>query len=173
MQRDFLTDDERNYLEEHLPKVIELFKDAHEELRTELLNKCFPVVKKLKKSEFTSLLFEDPITAYTCGYCFYFARIMKSIFSDLEFVVESNTNEFPTHIFLKSKNEVFDITYNSKETKLEYRKANICDLKYITLFFCNMDENMYEKLKYKFYRNIKAYLENKKGYAYHKEKYKK
>lgn len=162
MKKEFLTDEERIYLEENLNDVIELFKDAHEELRLELKSKCTRTRNKLERSDFTYLLFKEPITCYTYGYCFYFARITKTIFPHSEFVV-NEVNDYLKHVFLKLDSNVFDIEYNDKksETTLMYRDANEKDLKYITKWFGHMDIDMYEKLKYKFYRNIKSYLADK------------
>lgn len=154
MKKEFLTNEERLYLEEHLEEIIELFKQAHDEIKEELNNKCCLVKKRLSSKTTTDLFFKDSITAYTRGYCFYFARIMKTIFMNYNFVMQ------PGHILLKNEERVFDITYED-QSYMYYYDADAKDLKRVRLGFREMDQELYEKLKYKFYRNIKSYLADK------------
>ena len=169
MRKEFLTDEERAFLEEHLTNVIGLFKQAHYELVNEISN-----LKRITEYELEILnenqFLNNSEFAFMNGCCFYFARIMKTIFPEYTFVIEclKDYKNYPTHILLRKGDKFFDILYD-ENTKFKYqyyknhpikfyRDADDKDLKYARKKFAIIDDEIYGKLKYKFYRNIKVYL---------------
>lgn len=159
MRTDFLTEEERLYLEEHLEEVILVFRQSCDELKEEL-KIIYKVNGAFEHSSYNRFLKWSIDTFFTCGYCFYFARIMKTIFTTATFVVEF-TGARRVHFLLNYNGTIFDIYKIENEYRWDYKDANSSDLKYARTKFKKMDQELYEKLKYRFYKNIKEYLADK------------
>lgn len=166
MKHDFLTEEELEFLSNNISDVVELFKQAHIEVKVELQYMCNTSRHKLldNNSSYKKIL-TFPETAYNDGYCFYFARIVKNIFPESRFAVVRD-DDLPTHIFLEYNGELIDINFNDEEKPFDLSNgdyAKLEDLSYANSMFHEMNNEVYEKLKYKFLRNVKSYL-NKKFY---------
>lgn len=164
MKHDFLTDEELIFLTDNISDVVELFKLAHIEVKEELHHMCNTRRHKLLDNNISyKKILTYPETAYNDGYCFYFARIFKTIFPKSRFAVVRDDN-LPTHIFLEYNCELIDINFNDEDKPFDLTNgdyAMIDDLSYANNMFHEMNKEIYEKLKYKFLRNIKNYLNEK------------
>ena len=168
MKKEFLTDEERLYLEEHLSDVINLFKQACAELKEEL-KQIYNTKGNFDDKSYNRFLKWAIDDFFTCGYCFYFVRIMKTIFPTSTFVVEF-TGSRRVHILLNNNGVIFDIYKMENKYRWDYRDANDKDLRWARTKFSIMNQELYEKLKYRFYKNIKNYLNEQLGNPYIKNK---
>lgn len=180
MKGKFLTDEEILYLEDNLSDLILLLKNAYDELQDEIFNsnKLDDYAKEiLKENNF----FKDYKYAFTNGCCFYFARLMKTVLPNFIFVMRT-TNDFYylniyTHVLLRKGYKYFDVNYEKDNINVYrfdhyiYTDADNKSLEFARTRFSILDDDIYEKLKYKFYRNIKAYLKqnNNKVITYKKK----
>ena len=167
MKHNFLTEEELEFLSNNIADVVELFKEAHIEVKVELQYMCNTIRHKIldNNNSYKKILLQ-PETAYNDGYCFYFARIIKTIFPDSNFIVIQDDYELIDHIALEYNGELIDINFNDEEKPFDLsnaKYANIEDLSYANNMFHSMNNEIYEKLKYKFLRNVKSYL-NKNFY---------
>lgn len=171
MKGEFLTSDEIIYLEQHLSELILLLKNAYDELQDEIFNsdKFDDYEKEILKE---NAFFKDYKYAFTNGCCFYFARLMKTVLPDYIFVMRT-TNDFNyfnmyTHVLLRKGCKYFDVNYEDDNINIYrfdhyiYTDADNKSLEFARTHFSILDDEIYEKLKYKFYRNIKDYLKSKK-----------
>ncbi len=165
MKHDFLTEEELDFLSNNISDVVELFKEAHIEVKEELMNMCNTSRHKiLNNNKSYKKILTYPTTAYNNGYCFYFARIMKTLFPDSAFVVIHDDYELIDHIAIEYKGNLIDINFNDDEKTFDLSNSQYAtkkDLSYANNMFHEMNNEIYEKLKYKFLRNIKDYLDKK------------
>ncbi len=167
MKKSFLTNEETLFLEENLDILLKLFKSAHQEMIDEFYNDYF-LQKNRDYTLYSSTFLNSTEFAFSNGYCFYFARLLKTVLPHYKFIIKFSEidRDLRVHILLKheSKEGYFDVSYGHKIyncPKGLYKDTDNYDLWYAKKCFGKLDKEIYEKLKYKFYRNIKEFLNAK------------
>lgn len=154
------SEEERQYLKGNINDVILIFCESHMELK-----------KKLKKNEKkTEQLFQNDYYrketflkessyAFSSGYCFYFARIMKKVFPDFKYYF----NEYGIHVIIGDGNLFFDINgvvdiFSQELDMYIYFLATTENLQKAKKEFPYLDDEIYEELKSIFYNKLREYL---------------
>ena len=176
MNENFLNKEERIFLEEHVEDLIEIFCTSHEDLKTWLKSLDENTIKEYFDSNIQYEFFmKEAKIVYSYGYCFDFVKILKPLFSNSSFIFNREKN----HVLLNCDKFIIDINgvyykydnFNSKFKK--YINADDDMLKYSSLKFNGLNDEVYSKLKNIFYKNLKNYLKvsmsfeeyiNKKNY---------
>ena len=89
------------------------------------------------------------------GYCFYFARLLKSIYKDALFVVGDKNYAHIGHIFIKINDNIYDVL--GKRTLKNYYVLTNEELEMIALNHKYIDKDVYEKFKEYFYDYVDLY----------------
>lgn len=86
------------FLEENVETVIELIKKAY------LSTKAY-----YKDKIIDDFLYFNMDYVFNNGYCFYFAKMLKSVYKNADFVVVDKNYAHISHIFVLINDEVYDI----------------------------------------------------------------
>lgn len=90
------------------------------------------------------------------GYCFYFARMLKSIYKNAKFVVADKDYAHISHIFILINDEVYDV--NGKRMLKRYFVLTNNELEKIDINHNHIDDEVYAKFKSYFYEYLSQYM---------------
>ena len=141
----YIDEDLNLFLEDNVEAIIELVKKSYDETKKYFLGK--------KKEDF---LYFNKYVTFKNGYCFYFARLLKSIYKNGKFVVVDKNYAKISHIYLMINNEIYDIGGKRSLNKL-YILTND-DIKFINENHFQIDEEVYKKFKQFFKENVNKYI---------------
>lgn len=142
--RFYIPDNEYDFFYENVEAVIELAKKAYNS------TKCY-----YKDDKTEDFLYFNINKTFMNGYCFYFARLLKSIYKDALFVVVDKNYAHIGHIFIKINDNIYDVL--GKRTLKNYYVLTDEELKLIALNHKYIDKDVYEKFKEYFYDYVDLY----------------
>ncbi len=133
------------FLEENVDAVIELIKKAY--LST----------KDYYKDKITDdFIYFNMDYVFNNGYCFYFARMLKSVYKNAKFIVADKNYAHISHIFILINNEIYDI--KGKRNLKKYFILTNKELKMIGKNHRHVDDNIYGVLKTYFNKYLEEYI---------------
>ncbi len=133
------------FLEENVDAVIELIKKAY--LST----------KDYYKDKITDdFLYFNMDYVFNNGYCFYFARMLKSVYKNAKFIVADKNYAHISHIFILINNEIYDI--KGKRNLKKYFILTNKELKMIGKNHRHVDGNIYSVFKTYFNKYLEEYI---------------
>lgn len=133
------------FLEENVDAVIELIKKAY--LST----------KDYYKDKITDdFIYFNMDYVFNNGYCFYFARMLKSVYKNAKFIVADKNYAHISHIFVLINNEIYDI--KGKRNLKKYFILTNKELKMIGENHRHVDGNIYSVLKTYFNKYLEEYI---------------
>lgn len=142
----YYVDDELNcFLEENIEAVIELIKKAYVSTK-----------EHYKNNVYDDFLYFDIEKVFTNGYCFYFARVLKSVYKNAKFVVADKNYAHISHIFILINNEVYDI--KGKRNLKNYFVLTNIELKIIDKNHNRINDDIYKTLKCYFNKYLVEYI---------------
>ncbi|MGN1268198.1 MAG: hypothetical protein ACI4U0_01640 [Candidatus Aphodocola sp.] len=143
----------RYYIDDELYEFLQ--KDV--EAVIELIKKAYKSTKEYYENKITDdFLYFNMYKTFTNGYCFYFARLLKSVYKDGKFVVSDKNYATFSHILLKINDDIYDI-----KGKRELKKYYILDNKIIHKIDENhniINEEIYKTFKKYFYEYLEQYV---------------
>ena len=155
--RYYVDKDTLDFFEQDVEAIIELLKKAYISTKEYYIN---------NKSE--DFLYFSTYKTFMNGYCFYFVRLLKSIYKNATFVVRDKNYAHISHIFIKIDGEIYDI-YGKRNLK-EYYELTNADTEMIALNHKIVNEDVYKTFKKYFYEYLDLYIEyNKKFIKYYKK----
>ena len=110
--RHYADEDLNKFLEENIEAVIELLKKAYVSTKKYYKNKV--------QDDF---LYMNTYVTFNHGYCFYFARMLKSIYKKAKFVVVDKNYAHISHIYLYINGYIED-SYESQSTGMILAQDN-------------------------------------------------
>ena len=144
--RHYVDDNLNEFLEENIEAVIELLKKAYVSTKKYYENKI--------QDDF---LYMNTYVTFNHGYCFYFARMLKSIYKNAKFVVVDKNYAHISHIYLYINGYMYDV--NGKSRLNDFLILTDNELKEININHNKVNEEVYEMLKSYFYLYLKKYVE--------------
>ena len=144
--RHYVDDNLNEFLEENIEAVIELLKKAYVSTKKHYENKI--------KDDF---LYRSIYVTFNHGYCFYFARMLKSIYKNAKFVVADKNYAHISHIYLYINGYMYDVNGRRKFNNFFVLTNN--ELKEININHNKVNEEVYEMFKSYFYLYLKKYVE--------------
>ena len=153
----YVDKDEEEFLEGHVEEVIRLIVKAYfstKEFYKDRLEVC------------PDFLYFNANKTFSNGYCFYFARILKSIYKNASFVVYDEAYAHISHIYTLINNETYDV--HGKCNLQKYHILTNDELKLISKNHKSIDDEIDDVLKKYFYEYLNEYknkLINFTGYS--------
>lgn len=144
--RYFIDSDLSIFLEENIEAVIELLKKAYESTK-----------KHYKDNAVDDFLYWNANFTFTHGYCFYFARMLKSIYRHAKFVVADRKYAHIAHIYLYVNGYMYDVT--GKRKLDNYFVLTTKELNKINVNHARLKPEIYETFKEYFYLYLKQYVQ--------------
>lgn len=149
--RYYVDEDAKDFLEENIEAVIELIKKAYLSTKEYYGNKITE-----------DFLYMNTRRTFTNGYCFYFARILKSIYKNAKFVVADKHYAHISHIYIYINGYMYDVN-GKRKLKRHYTLTNE-ELQKIRLNHMPIDNDVYCKFKDYFYKYLDEYMTYNKQY---------
>ncbi len=143
--RYYVDNELNNFLENNVEDVIELIKKAYEKTR-EFYNGTF----------IDDFLYFPANNTFNNGYCFYFARMLKTIYKNASFVVRDKHYAHIGHIFILINEKVYDV--NGEHTLKGYYVLTDKELRMIGLNHHEVNEKVYETFKEYFHKYLNNYV---------------
>ncbi len=143
--RYYVDKDLNDFLEDNVEAVIELIKKAYESTK-EFYNGTF----------IDDFLYFPVNKTFNHGYCFYFARMLKTVYKNAAFAVRDKQYAHISHIFIVINGQAYDV--NGKHTLKDYYTLTDKELKIIGLNHNRINEKVYETFKKYFWRYLNSYI---------------
>ncbi len=153
------SEEERQFLKDNINEVISIFCESHEELKKKMKDNKKDLKQLFESNDSIRIFFSESSYTFKAGYCFYFTRIMKTIFPDFEFYFNEDVN----HVIIGNGNLFFDINgvvsiFSEQLDMYTYFLATKENLQTVRNRFLYLDNEIYIELKSIFYNKIKEYL---------------
>ena len=149
--RYYVDKDTMNFLEENVEAVIELLKKAYISTKEYYRGKAF-----------SDFLYFNVYRTFTNGYCFYFARMLKSIYKNACFVSYDKYYAHISHIFIKIKDDIYDVY--GKRNLSKYDRLENEELQKISLNHREVESEIYETFKRYFHNYLNLYISYNKSF---------
>lgn len=143
--RYYVDEDANVFLEENVEAVIELVKKAYLSTKKYYNNKI--------EEDF---LYMNTFKTFNKGYCFYFARMLKSVYKNAKFVVVDKRYAHISHIYIYINGCMYDV--NGKRKLKKYYVLTNEELRDINLNHMPIDDDVYFKFKDYFYKYLNEYM---------------
>ncbi len=140
-----------DFLEENVEAVIFLLKKAY-----------ISTKEYYKGKSFSNFLYFNTYKTFTNGYCFYFARMLKSIYKNACFVSYDKYYVHISHIFIKIKGDIYDVY--GKRNLSKYEMLENEELEKISLNHIEVESEIYETFKMYFHKYLDLYVNYNKPF---------
>ncbi len=137
------------FLEENVEGVIELIKKAYNTTQEYYHGK-------------DDFLYFNMYKTFTSGYCFYFARTLKSIYKKAKFVVADKNYASISHIYIYINGFAYDI--KGKRYLDKYFILTNKELQKINLNHMQVKDDVYGYFKWCFYKYLNDYINYNKEF---------
>lgn len=131
MLKHYVDEDLNCFLEENVEAVIELIKKAH------ISTANYFKDKKI----YDDFIYFDASHVFLKGYCYYFAKTLKSVYKNAKYVVVDKNYAHISHIFALINGEVYDF-YGKHDLK-DYYVLTDNDIKFIEQNHRPIDSRVY------------------------------
>lgn len=145
--RYYVDNELNNFLEDNVEAVIELIKKAYEKTR-EFYNGTF----------IDDFLYFPANNTFNHGYCFYFARMLKTIYKNANFVVRDKHYAHIGHIFILINEKAYDV--NGEHALKDYYVLTDKELQIIGSNHHEVNEKVYETFKEYFHKYLNNYIKS-------------
>lgn len=145
--RYYVDKDVNIFLEENVEIVIELIKKAYLKTKLYYNNKLLD-----------DFLYMNVNYTFNNGYCFCFARLLKSIYQNAMFVVADKNYAHISHIFIYINGYAYDV--NGKRKLTNYYVLTKDELEKINLNHKQVSDEVYHKFKYYFHKYLDEYIKS-------------
>ena len=143
----------RYYMDEDL----DAFLEENVEAVIELIKKAYISTKEYYKDKIEDdFLYFNMYKTFTNGYCFYFARMLRSIYKNAKFIVVDHNYATISHIYTYINGFAYDI--NGKRILNEYFILTNKELKIINLNHKQIKDDIYGYFKWCFYNYLNDYI---------------
>ena len=149
--RYYVDKDTMDFLEENVEAVIFLLKKAY-----------ISTKEYYKGKSFSDFLYFNTYKTFTNGYCFYFSRMLKSIYKNACFVSCDKYYAHISHIFIKIKGDIYDVY--GKRNISKYEKLENKELEKIGLNHIEVESEIYETFKMYFHKYLDLYINYNKPF---------
>lgn len=143
--RYYVDEDVNDFLEENVEAIIELIKKAYLSTKEYYNNKIDE-----------DFLYMNTLKTFNKGYCFYFARMLKSVYKNAEFVVADKHYAHISHIYIYINGYMYDV--NGKRKLKKYYVLTNEELRDINLNHMPINNAVYCKFKDYFYKYLNEYM---------------
>ena len=143
--RYYVDKDTMDFLEKDVEAVIYLLKKAY-----------ISTKEHYKGKALSDFLYFNTYKTFTNGYCFYFARMLKSIYKNAHFVSYDKYYAHISHIFIKIKGDIYDVY--GKRNLSKYETLENEELEKINLNHMEVEREIYETFKMYFHKYLDLYI---------------
>ena len=143
--RYYVDKDTMDFLEKDVEAVIYLLKKAY-----------ISTKEHYKGKALSDFLYFNIYKTFTNGYCFYFARMLKSIYKNAHFVSYDKYYAHISHIFIKIKGDIYDVY--GKRNLSKYETLENEELEKINLNHMEVEREIYETFKMYFHKYLDLYI---------------
>ena len=143
--RYYVDKDTMDFLEKDVEAVIYLLKKAY-----------ISTKEYYKGKALSDFLYFNTYKTFTNGYCFYFARMLKSIYKNAHFVSNDKYYAHISHIFIKIKGDIYDVY--GKRNLSKYETLENEELEKINLNHMEVEREIYETFKMYFHKYLDLYI---------------
>ncbi len=136
-----------------------IFLEENVETVIELIKKAYLSTKEFYKDNITDdFLYFNMYHVFCKGYCFYFARMLKSVYKNAKFVVSDKNYAHISHIFLLINDDLYDV--NGKHNLKKYFILTNTELQFIKENHNPVDDSIYNVFKDYFNIYLQEYIKS-------------